>query len=193
MQVVSTLSTYYVVSVSAAVNNMFLIGNITLNNMFVIGSIISVCQSIFSWTCNKMNAPNSNNDNKGILYIRIRYSPPAVTHLNILSASVSASALSRIRYSFTFWSPRMSYNNQYHINNHLYHRRITAIHKRTYTYHTTHLYINMFVDTSNVVGVVGPTANPISEASDTISAARVNIQSRYHRVLPLTTTPLPQL
>ncbi len=65
-----------------------------------------------------MNTQNSNNDNKGILCIRIRYSPSAVTHLNI----------------------------------------------------------NMFVDTSYVVGVVGPTANPISEASDTISGARVNIQ-----------------
>ena len=42
----------------------------------------------------------------------------------------------------------------------------------------------MFVDTYYVAGVVGPTANPISEASDTISAARVNIQSRYYLYYP---------
>ena len=42
----------------------------------------------------------------------------------------------------------------------------------------------MFVDTYYVVGAVGPMANPISVVSDTISAARVNIQSRYNLHYP---------
>ncbi len=71
--------------------------------------------------------------------------------------------------------------------NHASYKRTHTYHTLTNIYRTTHLYINMFVDTYYVVGAVGPMANPISEASDTISAARANkniLYCSYKKIIP---------